>query len=335
MRFILFPAIATLLFLGSCSSDSSKTDENTAKESAPPKTQNEKLSYSLGIIASSSVMTKLEQSKILQFIIPEKMVQGITDFMDGKEMEVDPDKAKENLAKFFRALQENGPVKEMQEKDREILSYSIGVDAIREITGQITETGMDSVIRFDITVNAMSDYILGNKLHINVEDAKKLFSGYFQEANKKQQAKLLQQYEGNKQAGIEFLENNKKRPGIKVTQSGLQLETIREGKGKQPKLGDMVEVHYTGTFIDGKKFDSSHDRNESFSFGVDYNYPVISGWIEGAQLMKQGGKYKIYLPYELAYKESLDSPIPPYSALIFEIEVLSVKEGEAMPMYEK
>lgn len=325
MRLLIVFLCLTLLVSTGCN-NSSENEEKTEESSPVPKTDNEKLSYSLGILASSSVIEKLEQSKLTHLIVPEKMAKGIQDFVAGKEIEIEPKQAKENLNRFFRKLQEEGKIDDMQQKDKEVLSYSIGVDAIREIYGQLSGAGIDSIIDINIVVTAMRDYILGKKIHINAIDAKKMVSDYFVKANQANNEKMLTQFQGNKEEGIAYQEENKKKKGVKVTQSGLQLEVIKEGKGKQPKLGDTVEVHYTGTFIDGKKFDSSFDRNEPYVFIVDYNYPVISGWVEGAQLMKEGGKYRIVLPYELGYKDRPKGPINPFSTLVFEMEIISVNK---------
>lgn len=325
MRLLILLLSLTLIVSTGC--NNSSENEETAGETSPePKTYEEKLSYALGILASSSVIQKLEDNKLTHLIIPEKMAKGINDFVAGKEIEIEPEKAKENLNRFFRSLQETGKIPEMQAKDKEVLSYSIGVDAIREIYGQITESGIDSIIDVNIVLTAMNDFILNRKVHINANDAQSMIEEFFTKANKEKNEKMLVQFEGNKNEGLAYQEENKKKKGVKVTQSGLQLEVIREGKGKQPKLGDTVSVHYTGTFINGEKFDSSYDRKEPFVFVVDYNYPVISGWIEGAQLMKEGGKYRVVLPYELGYKDQMRGPIVPFSTLVFEMEIISVNK---------
>ena len=170
MRLSILLFATVILIASSCSNSSESSDETSTEASPQPKTFEEKLSYSLGIIASSSVMGKLEESKLMHLILPEKIAKGINDFVAGKEIEIDPAKAKENLSKFFRKLQEEGVPGEMQQKDREILSYSIGVDAIREIYGQITDTGIDTIIDLKIVLNGMNDYILQKKIHINVDD---------------------------------------------------------------------------------------------------------------------------------------------------------------------
>ena len=115
----------------------------------------------------------------------------------------------------------------------------------------------------------------------------------------------------------------KTKKGIKVTESGLQYEVLTEGKGKTPTAESTVEVHYRGTLIDGTEFDSSYKRNTSISFPLN---GVIPGWTEGLQLMKEGAKYKFYIPPELAYGEKgAGQSIPPHATLIFEVELLKVK----------
>lgn len=126
-----------------------------------------------------------------------------------------------------------------------------------------------------------------------------------------------------RKAGEDFLAENAKRPEVTVTESGLQYEVLKEGTGASPVATDKVEVHYHGTLIDGTVFDSSVERGETIAFGLNQ---VISGWTEGVQLMKEGAKYRFYIPFNLAYGPRGSAPkIPPYAALIFEVELFEVK----------
>ena len=125
-----------------------------------------------------------------------------------------------------------------------------------------------------------------------------------------------------KNEGEQFLKEVEQRDEVIKTNSGLLYEVLVEGEGDMPNINSLVTVHYTGTFIDGEKFDSSLDRGEPSEFGVDQ---VIAGWTEGLQLMNRGAKYKFYIPYQLAYGESGSQSIPPYSALIFEVELVDFK----------
>ncbi len=128
--------------------------------------------------------------------------------------------------------------------------------------------------------------------------------------------------EKNMEQGKKFLEDNKKKSDVKETASGLQYKVLKEGSGKKPSATDNVEVHYRGTLIDGTEFDSSYKRNETIIFPLN---GVIKGWTEGLQLMKEGAKYEFYIPYDLAYGPSGTRGIPPYSTLIFEVELIKVK----------
>ena len=127
----------------------------------------------------------------------------------------------------------------------------------------------------------------------------------------------------HKQAGEDFLAQNAKHDDVHVTASGLQYSVLRQGDGPKPGPTDTVEVHYHGTFIDNKTFDSSYTRGTPISFPLNR---VIAGWTEGVQLMNVGSHYKFYIPYQLAYGENgMPGAIPPFAALIFEVELLAIK----------
>ena len=130
-------------------------------------------------------------------------------------------------------------------------------------------------------------------------------------------------YGNSKEEGEKFLAENALREGVQVTESGLQYEVLEATIGQKPKATDKVRVHYEGTLIDGTVFDSSYKRGESITFGLNQ---VIKGWTEGLQLMSIGSKYKLYLPYQLAYGErGAGANIPPYAALIFTVELLGIE----------
>jgi len=126
-----------------------------------------------------------------------------------------------------------------------------------------------------------------------------------------------------KEEGEKFLAENAKREGVKTTASGLQYEVLEATIGQKPKASDTVRVHYEGTLIDGTVFDSSYKRGESIEFPLN---GVIKGWTEGLQLMSVGSKYKLFIPYQLAYGEhGAGASIPPYAALIFTVELLGIE----------
>ena len=197
------------------------------------------------------------------------------------------------------------------------VSYLLGVAIATNITNDLKEGNIELILK------GMGDKLKGNT-ELIVDPTNQLLNSYFQ---KKQQEK--KQQEGQlgelaKAEGVKFLQENKKNKKIKVTPSGLQYEILKEGKGDKPSETSQVKVHYHGTTIDGKVFDSSVDRGEPIVFGLNQ---VIKGWTEGVQLMPIGSKFKFYIPQELAYGENSPSPaIKPYSTLIFEVELLGIEK---------
>lgn len=135
--------------------------------------------------------------------------------------------------------------------------------------------------------------------------------------------KAEEQAKATKAEGENFLAENAKKEGVKTLPSGLQYKVLREGDGRKPSATDKVECHYEGTLINGEVFDSSYRRGETATFGLNQ---VIKGWTEGLQLMQEGAKYRFFIPYNLAYGEhGAGQSIPPYAALIFDVELIKVK----------
>jgi FKBP-type peptidyl-prolyl cis-trans isomerase FklB len=200
------------------------------------------------------------------------------------------------------------------------VSYAIGhaiaqtlINQNKQIQNQSPDLNMD-IISQSILANFSGD----NKSMIDSAVSQQIIQNYFM---KKQQLE-----EGNvKESGMQFLEENKNKEGIQVTETGLQYTVIFEGDGKQPSETSNVTVHYHGTTPEGEVFDSSVERGEPATFGLNQ---VIKGWTEGVQLMKEGAKYKFFIPQELAYGANPrpGGPIKPYMPLVFEIELISVND---------
>lgn len=162
------------------------------------------------------------------------------------------------------------------------------------------------------------------KSALTPEEIQAVFAELGAEMQKASEAKAVK----NLEIGKAFLEENKKKEGIKVTKSGLQYLIIKEGTGATPTKASTVTTHYRGTFIDGKKFDSSYAGDEPTADEEPISFPVtgvIAGWTEALQLMKVGAKYRLFVPSDLAYKEAGRPSIPPNSVLIFDIELVASK----------
>jgi len=213
-----------------------------------------------------------------------------------------------------------GPVKFDSSDTLQATSYMLGRDIGK------TVNSMDADIDRDILLAALREAII-DKLDSQLNDsATAAVDNMFRQIlQARREEKANKQAEANKTAGEAFLAANKAVPGVVVTESGLQYLVITEGTGGTPALTDRVKVHYHGTMIDGKVFDSSVERNEPATFPLN---GVIRGWTEALQLMKAGGKYKIFVPSDLAYGERGMRTIEPNTTLIFEIELLEIIKDE-------
>lgn len=191
------------------------------------------------------------------------------------------------------------------------VSYSVGVLIAKNLKSQ----GMESIDAPSMAA-AVEDIFAGNALKISPEQANTIFQQYMQKQSEKVNADKIA-------AGKNFLTENAKRAEVTVLPSGLQYEVLTAGTGAKPKSTNKVTVHYEGTLIDGTVFDSSYKRGNPTSFGVTQ---VIPGWVEGLQLMEVGAKWKLFIPYDLAYGERGSPPtIAPFSALIFTVELISIQ----------
>lgn len=198
--------------------------------------------------------------------------------------------------------------------DKAKLSYSIGQNIAQNIKAQNIDLD-PKVVGYGV-----SSGLKGDKPELTPEEQQKAIQSLQAQAQAKAQAEA----EKNKGATTEFLNQNKAKEGVKTTASGLQYQVLKEGKGKKPSLTDKVTVHYTGTLISGQKFDSSHDRGQPAEFPVS---GIIKGWQEALQLMPEGSVYKLVIPPELGYGAQAQPGIPPFSALVFDVELIKVEKG--------
>lgn len=196
-------------------------------------------------------------------------------------------------------------------KPQSKFSYAVGLDigtSLKEIK---------TMIDIPTVVKGMEDQLAGKKSVLTDQEAMQIKQEMFtkMQAQKGAESSLAEE---------KFMTENKSKPGIITTASGLQYQVLKEGKGPNPKATDKVTVHYAGTLLDGKEFDSSYKRGEPVTFPLNQ---VIPGWTEGVQLMKVGSKHKMFIPSRLGYGErGAGQAIPPNATLVFEVELLGINQ---------
>lgn len=197
------------------------------------------------------------------------------------------------------------------------VSYALGLGIGR----QLAQMGA-SELNIDDFAAAIKDVIAGNELKVSNREAQTIVQDYFRKQEEKLNAERAEKGKVAKAEGEKYLAENAKKEGVVTLPSGLQYMVLKEGNGKKPKATDQVKCHYEGFLIDGTLFDSSIQRGEPAVFPLNQ---VIAGWTEGLQLMQEGAKYRFFIPYILGYGEGgAGASIPPYAALIFDVELLEV-----------
>ena len=193
----------------------------------------------------------------------------------------------------------------------EKLSYALGMVIGHNLKGM----GVKNLSQDDFA-KAMNDVLTNQTTSLTDQEAQKIVGDFLQ----KQQEEATREI---REEGERFLAENAKKEGVVVLPSGLQYTVLTEGTGAQPKATDRVKCHYEGTLTNGQVFDSSYRRGEPAVFPLN---GVIAGWTEGVQLMKEGAKYRFFIPYNLAYGErGAGQAIPPYAALVFDVELISIE----------
>ncbi len=173
----------------------------------------------------------------------------------------------------------------------------------------------------ELFARGLDDMIRGGELVVSETEINIFMASQQKKKKERAQAETMANGNENTRKGLAFLGANKKKPGVKETASGLQYKVITMGEGAKPEATDKVKVHYSGTLIDGKEFDSSYKRNQPAEFGLNQ---VIKGWTEGLRLMNVGSKYVFYIPSGLAYGPNGPAAIGPNQTLIFTVELLDI-----------
>ncbi|MEW6001616.1 MAG: FKBP-type peptidyl-prolyl cis-trans isomerase [Nitrospirota bacterium] len=221
------------------------------------------------------------------------------------------------LCVLFLAVQVYG--EEMVLKDqRDKVSYSIGINLGNNFKRQSIDINPDALVQ------GIKDTLSSGKTLMTEDEIRDTLAAFQKEMLDKQAERMKELGEKNKKEGETFLSENKKKEGVVTLPSGLQYKVLKEGTGKTPKATDTVIVNYKGTLIDGTEFDSSYRRGQSATFPVN---GVIPGWSEALQLMKEGSKWQLFIPSNLAYGErGAGNIIGPNATLIFEVELISIKQ---------
>jgi FKBP-type peptidyl-prolyl cis-trans isomerase FklB len=205
------------------------------------------------------------------------------------------------------------------EDEKDKVNYSLGY----QIGGDLKRQGVE--LQAELVVKEIQDAIAGTNPRLTPQEMRTVLVDLKKRIEKTERENSMKDRVKNQAEGEAFLTENARKEGIQVLPSGLQYRVVREGSGAAPKATDTVTVNYRGTHIDGAEFDSSYKRNKPASFRVDR---VIPGWTEALQLMKEGARWDLFLPAKLAYGErGAGTGIPPNSALIFEVELISVAAG--------
>lgn len=203
------------------------------------------------------------------------------------------------------------------------LEQKVNYTIARNLANNFKQNGL--VVDPDSFMLALNDVRDDVESRLTEEEMQTVMQTFQEQAMAKREEEQKKIADENAEKGKKFLEENKAKEGVTTTESGLQYRVITEGTGVKPKATDTVTVHYSGKLLDGTEFDSSYSRNEPATFDLN---SVIPGWTEGLQLMPEGAKWELVIPSDLAYGPGANGPIPPNSVLVFEVELLEVKESE-------
>ena len=287
-------------------------------------------------LISAKCPTKVKPVKLKNESDSMNYICGFINGYDlSKKLFADGDVDKDKIVKAFAAKVNEGAAKPLSHF-REAMMFRNYGGQLRKMGDDHNFLGLDSLdFNFDMFRQGLINGIYKDSVTLNAADANNILNTEVSRAREEQARRQAEEAKvkfadriANEEA---FLAENAKKNDIVVTESGLQYKVLRQGKGAKPALTDRVLVHYHGTLLDGTVFDSSVDRKQPIDFGVTQ---VIPGWTEVLQLMPVGSKYRVFIPYQLGYNDRAAGKIPPYSMLIFDVELLNILPPEQAPQQQ-
>ncbi len=303
MRFLI---ISLLFGLIACGNEPEQDNLPTITSETPTQgfdNFDQKISYCIGFDNGFAINQVYNGPRTTGKFSIVDLEAGMLDYLGDEELRIDLFEVDSILNLY---LGENGTVNSDLVSMSDA-SYALGLMEGESLVRTLVAKGIDQKTDVAQLQKGLSNGIRNNETVVKISEVQKEVSTYFADIKK--------------QMGIQFLENNAKREGIMVTESGLQYEIFEKGSGIQPYITDSCVVHYTGRFIDGREFESTIPSGQPAGFTP---MGVIKGWQEGLQLMREGSSYRFYVPYELAYGEQGSGPIEPYSTLVFDIDLIRV-----------
>jgi len=204
------------------------------------------------------------------------------------------------------------------------VSYALGANFGGNVLRQVRSAG-DTALNYAAMTAGFSEALNENNLLIDETSGSQIINEYMRMKDEERRAVEKEKFSVNIDASKAFFDENRNNEGVQETASGLQYKVLTEGTGEKPMNGDRIKVHYEGTTLSGEVFDSSYERGEPTVFGINQ---VIPGWTEGLQLMSEGSKYILYIPYEMAYNDNPPpgTSIEPFGSLIFTVELISIEK---------
>lgn len=298
---------SVFIFIG-CQSNSNENDNESIevqKSKYSFTTYEQKISYCIGLDHGTSSRMFLSSETFAGKFNTKEVENGMVDYLKGDDLKVMPYEVDSVLNLYLVA---NGDV-DSSKVSSAIGSYAYGVSEAQVLVASLVSRGIDQIMVVDLLTGGIEDGMEGNTPSVPLKEAR---------------IEVVSYYSGiTKDLGEKFLAQNAQRENVIVTESGLQYEIFEKGTGPKPNSMDTVIVHYTGRFIDGREFESTIP---SMRPAVFTPLDVIPGWTEGLQLMNEKGKYRFFIPYQLAYGEQGNAGIEPYSTLVFDIELIKVKK---------